>query len=151
MGRALNHHTPSYQGSLRQACKLPPVPTRKTAVGSYVASFFYACPLSHCHFSTRSQRELLRCNQVLTSTFIKALSPGLFPPPTDGFLLHLQQNPYPGLHDPVKSIFLFLKKTRVATGPGLSVLPAPLSQIPALSRAKCFSPVSFQLNYHLLT
>lgn len=70
---------------------------------------------------------------------------------TDGFLLHLQQNPYPGLHDPLKSIFLFLKKIRVATGPGLSVLPAPLSQIPALPRAKCFSSVSFQLNYHLLT
>lgn len=81
MGRALNHLTPSYQGSLTQAFKLPPVPTRKTAVGSYVASFFYACPPQHCQFSTRSHRELLRCNQVLTSTFIKSLSPGLFPPP----------------------------------------------------------------------
>lgn len=38
---------------------------------------------------------------------------------------------YPGLHVPVKSFFLFLEKTHLATTPGLSVpvLPGPLSQL----------------------
>lgn len=58
---------------------------------------------------------------------------------------------YPGLHDPVKSFFLFLEKTYLATTSGLFVLPRPLSQLPDFPRADCFSSFSSQLKYHLLT
>lgn len=109
-------------------------------------------PLPYYQFSTSSQSELLKCNLVLTFKFIKFLSPGhvmSLLKPSDGFLLHLEQNPefLCKPHDPVRSLFLFLEQIHPAatTGPlhWLFALGRPLSRKPPeLPRAGSFSSFS---------
>lgn len=94
----------------------------------------------------------VKCNLVLTFKFIKFLSPGHVMPllkPSDGFLLHLEQNPefLCKPHDPVRSLFLFLEQIHPAatTGPlhCLFALGRPLSRKPPeLPRAGSFSSFS---------
>lgn len=96
----------------------------------------------HYQFSTSSQSELLKCNLVLTFKFIKFLSPGHVTPllkPSDGFLLHLEQNPefLCKPHDPVRSLFLFLKQIHLATTTG------PLHWLFALARPFSRNPQNF--------
>lgn len=97
----------------------------------------------------------------MTSKFIKSLSPGHVMPLFKtlwwlpiAFRKKIQSS-YPGLHDPIRSLFLFLEQIHLATTAEplhwLFALPRPLSQPPDLPRARCFSSFSSQLNYHLLT
>lgn len=132
-GRTLKHLRPWDQGHLGQVCRLPPMPTRKTAAPPTWSPASMPDPLPHYQFSTSSQSELLKCNFVFSFKFIKFLSPGhvmLLLKPSDGFLLHLEQNPefLCKPHDPVRSLFLFLEQIHLAT------ITEPLYWLFALAR-----------------